>query len=234
MPTSPGNFTEPLKRKLLKLCALVEENARRCILSVRTRDRQAAQNVIEADHPIDVLEIEIEEHCVRLFQVGGLSASDVRYVVGILKINSDLERVGDLAANIARRVLSIGQHEQLALPNELMEIAERTLAMLTASLDALVHMDTGMAREVCSMDNRVDLLYRHMYDLVRDRIQANPVQTERLIHMLGLARSMERIADYSTNIAENVVFIHEGRIIRHGRDTEDSGDARRETQSPST
>ncbi len=223
MTDTAQRSTEQLKRKILQLSALVEENARRCVLSFRARDRQAAQHVIEADNEIDDLEIAIEEDCIALLQGGTLDATETRFVVGVLKINGDLERIGDLAANISQRVLSIGQHEQLILPNELMTLSERTLKMLTGCLDALVQRDTEIARAVCVMDNEVDALNRTMYGLVRDRIHAAPSQTERLLHMLGISRSMERIADYATNIAENVVFIHEGKIIRHGRETHSPG-----------
>ena len=214
---------ELLKRKLLELSALVEENARRCVLAIRSRDRQAARSVIEADHEIDELEISIEEDCIAMLQAGTLTSGQIQLVVAILKINGDLERIGDLAANVAWRVLSIGQHDQLILPNELMALAERTTAMLKHSLDALVNMDPALARDVCVWDQEVDQLNRSMYALVRDRILASPPQTERLIHLLSISRYLERMADYSTNIAENVVFVAEGKIIRHRRNELGSG-----------
>ncbi|MDT8323896.1 MAG: phosphate signaling complex protein PhoU [Bacteroidota bacterium] len=220
--------TEKLKRKILRLSALVEEQARRCVLSVRTRDRQAAQHVIDADAEIDALEISIEKDCIAMLETGGPAYVDIRFAIGVLKINVDLERIGDLAANIGRSVLSLGRHEQLVLPGELTQMSERMVRMLTATLDALVHMDTEGAREVCGMDADVDTLNRAMYAVVRDRIQENPAQTERLLHLLGISRAMERIADYATNIAENVVFMQEGIIIRHGGEppTPDNAESR--------
>jgi phosphate transport system protein len=212
--------TDHLKRKLLKLSALVEESARRCVLSIRGRDHHAAQQVIDTDQEIDALEIRIEEDCVSLLQNAALDHNAVRFIVAVLRINSDLERIGDLASNVSRRVLELGQHEQLVLPNQLMELAEKTISMLTACLDSLVHLDTDMARKVCTMDQDVDALNQAMYGLVRDRIVENPAQTERLLHMLGVSRSLERMADFATNIAENVVYIDEGRIIRHGMEDE--------------
>ncbi len=209
--------TQPLRKSLLRLCALVEENARRCVLAIRTRDREGAQRVIDADHEIDALEIAIEEHCEEMLQRNTLPAEDVRLVIGFLRINADLERVGDLSTNIARGVLAIGQYEQLVLPAEIVELAEGTLTMLTKSLDAFMHMDTEGARTVCQMDGEVDDMYRSMIGVVRDRIMAEPAMTERLLHVLSLARAMERIADYATNISENVVYMNEGRIVRHGR-----------------
>jgi len=206
-----------LKRKLLQLSALVEENARRCVLTIRARDRDAARGLIEADREIDELEISIEEDCIAMLQARILDDSGIQFVVAVLKINADLERIGDLASNVAHRVLSIGQHHQLVLPDELMTLADRTLSMLKHSLDALVDMDSALAREVCARDQEVDMLNRSMYELVRDRIHASPEQAERLIHLLSISRYLERMADYATNIAENVVYISEGEIIRHRR-----------------
>ena len=216
MTDTPIHDTDHLRRKLLSLSALVEENARRCVLAIKGRNREAARHVIDADDEIDALEIRIEEDCVILLRREGLSEEQLRLVVAVLKINGDLERISDLASNVARSVIAIGQYEQMVLPHELMELAERTMQMLKTTLDALVHMDTGMARSVCEMDSEVDALNLGMTDLVRDRIMADPTQVERLLHVLAISRSMERIGDYSTNIAESVVYIHDGHIIRHG------------------
>ena len=215
MTDRPASNTELLKRRLLALSALVEENARRCVLAIRQRDRAAAERVIASDADVDRLEIAIEEDCVQLLTAGGLSAPEIRMIVAVLKINADLERIGDLSANISKRVLKLGEHDQLVLPNELMTLAERTMHMVRRSLDALVGMDADLAREVCARDNEVDQLNRSMHDLVRSRITETPAQTERLLHVLSISRYLERIADYSTNIAENVVYVQEAGIIRH-------------------
>ncbi|MBN1447819.1 MAG: phosphate signaling complex protein PhoU [Bacteroidetes bacterium] len=224
MKNRAAHTPDLLRRKLLQLSAHVEENARRCVLAIRARDWQSAQRVIDGDDEVDALEISIEEDCVVLLQSGTLDDAGVRFVVAVLKINADLERVGDLAGNVSHRVLSLGQYDQLLLPTELLALAERTLSMLTHSLDALVDMDPVLARAVCDRDHEVNVLNRAMYDLVRDRILATPLQTERLIHLLSISRYLERIADYATNIAENVVYIAEGRIIRHSGRTARSTD----------
>jgi phosphate transport system protein len=216
MMASSADSTDILKLRLLALSALVEENAHRCVLAIRGRDRAAAERVISSDAEVDRLEIVFEEDCVRLLQRNSLEAFEIRLIVAMLKINSDLERIGDLASNISRRVLQIGEYDQLVLPNELMTLAERTMRMVTLSLDALVEMDPEIARDVCERDDEVDDLNRIMYQLVKNRIEANPLQTERLIQVLSISRYLERIADYATNIAENVVYAKEARIIRHG------------------
>ncbi|MBR9975239.1 MAG: phosphate signaling complex protein PhoU [Bacteroidetes bacterium] len=207
--------TEHLRRKLLRLCAMVEENARRAVLAFRSRDRYAAVEIIKADEDVNLMEIAIEENCISLLNAASRDVEDTRLIVAALRINSDLERIGDLATNIARRVLHMGQSEQVLIPQELSTLANRTLEMLSNALDAFVDLDTEMAQRVCERDQEVDRLNRQMYDLVQERILADPAQTEKLISYLSVSRYLERIADYATNIAENVVFISEGNIIRH-------------------
>jgi phosphate transport system protein len=214
MQTAVRN-TDQLKLKLLRLSALVEEIARRSVIAFRTRDRVAAVDIIKADDEINRMEISIEEDCITLLGDGDLSTAETRLIVAVLKINSDFERIGDLASNVARRVLHIGQHDKVLFPQELLSLAEAVLDMLTTSLDALVDTDIRLARTVLGRDNEVDALNRRMYDVVRERIEADPSQTDKLINFLSISRYLERIGDYATNIAEGVVFIAEGNIIRH-------------------
>ncbi len=206
---------EQLKRKILRLCALVEESARRSVIAFRSRDRLAAVEVIKVDAEINELEISIEEDCVVLLDSPRESQDDTRFIVAVLKMNSDLERIGDLATNVARRVLHIGQHDKVQFPQELLTLAEHSLDMVTRSIDAFVDLDTALARSVCERDQEVDRLNKRMYSVVQDRILADASQTEKLINYLSISRYLERIADLATNIAEDVVYIQEGRIIRH-------------------
>ncbi|MBR9978511.1 MAG: phosphate signaling complex protein PhoU [Bacteroidetes bacterium] len=207
--------TGQLKLKLLHLSALVEEITRRSVIAFRTRDRVAAVDIIKADEEINRLEIAIEKDCIALLTGCTLSKDETRFIVAVLKINNDLERIGDLASNVARRVLHIGQHDMVLFPQELLSLADAVLDMLTTSLDALVDGDIGRARAVFNRDNEVDALNRRMYDVVRERIVADPSQTDKLINFLSISRYLERIGDYATNLAESVVFIAEGNIIRH-------------------
>lgn len=206
---------EQLKRKLLRLCALAEENTRRSVLAFRTRDRVAAVEIIKVDVEINELEISIEEDCVALLDRLPRTADDTRFIVGVLKINNDLERIGDLASNVARRVLHIGLHDEARFPEELLALAERTLEMVTTSIDSFVDLDVALARSVCERDKEVDRLNRQMYAVVQQRILLDPTQAEKFLNFLSISRYLERIADYATNIAEDVVYIGEGRIIRH-------------------
>lgn len=207
--------TGQLKLKLLRLSALAEEITRRSVIAFRTRDRVAAVDIIKADAEINQMEISIEEDCISLLGECDLSIAETRFIVAVLKINNDLERIGDLSSNVARRVLHIGQHDQVLFPQELLSLAEAVLDMLKTSLDALVDTDIRLARTVFSRDDEVDALNRRMYDVVRERIVVDPSQTDKLINFLSISRYLERIGDYATNIAESVVFIAEGHIIRH-------------------
>jgi phosphate transport system protein len=206
---------EQLRRKILRLCALVEESARRSVIAFRSRNRVAAVEIIKIDAEINELEISIEEDCVALLDSPRDSREDTRFIVAVLKMNGDLERIGDLASNVARRVLHIGQHDKVLFPQELLTLAEHALDMVTRSIDAFVDLDTTLARSVCERDREVDRLNKRMYSVVRERILADSSQTDKLINYLSISRYLERIADLATNIAEDVVYIQEGRIIRH-------------------
>ncbi len=204
-----------LRRKLLTLSALVEENARRAVLALRGKDKNAAGVVISNDTEIDALEISIEEDCIDLLAHGKLGIASVQAVVSVLRINTDLERIGDLASNIARHVENLSSNEQALLPGELLRMAECALEMLRKSLDAYVDLDAEGAQVVCRLDDEVDALNRQIYEIVRDRIVASPALADRLLNVLGISRHLERIADCATNIAEDVVFMTSGAIIRH-------------------
>lgn len=215
MTAKTAENIDQLRRKLLQLSALVEENTRRSVIAFRLRDRTAAVEIIKVDAEINELEISIEEDCVALLDSHSRSTDDTRFLVAVLKINNDLERIGDLATNVARRVLHIGLHDQARFPEELLELAERTLEMVTTSIDSFVERDAAMARSVCERDKEVDRLNRRMYAVVQERILQDPSQAEKYLNFLSISRYLERIADYATNIAEDVVYIGEGRIIRH-------------------
>jgi len=216
MTTGRAIDTEHLRRKLLTLSALVEENTRRSVLALRGKDKTVAGVVVRNDDEIDVLEISIQEDCLSLLCEGRQTAGQVREIVAVLRINTDLERIGDLASNIARHVEVLSTHEQALLPAELLQMADCALAMLRKALDAFVDLDAASSRIVCALDDEVDNLNRVVYGIVRDRIIANTVLTDRLLNVLGIARHLERIADCATNIAEDVIFMTSGSIIRHG------------------
>jgi phosphate transport system protein len=207
---------DALRRTLLALSALVEEHVHRSIRAMHERNIPAANVMISADAKVDEMEIEIEEQCLALLQ-SGLQATDLRHVVAMLKINADLERIGDLAGNIARGVAEFGHRDNFLLPPQIERMSEAMLDMLRSCLDAYTDMDSARARAVIADDAEVDALNKEINGLVKSRIPHQPETAHQLINLLGIARHIERIADYTTNIAEDVIFIVESTIVRHSK-----------------
>lgn len=209
------NELERLKKKLLALSAIVEESVERAVRSINTRDVPLAREVIENDRSIDLLEVEVEEECLKILALHQPVAVDLRFVVAVLKINNDLERIGDLAVNIAERSTYLSQKAPIEMPFDFATMEQKTRLMLEKAIDALIQMDLEVAREVGAADDEIDAINREMYNQVSKGIQDSPDQVDRLIHSLSISRHLERIADYATNIAEDVIYMIEGQIVRH-------------------
>jgi phosphate transport system protein len=204
-----------IRKKILALSAMVEGNIEKSILSLTRHEIKLAQEVIEGDHEIDHFEVEIEEDCLKILALYQPAAIDLRYVVGILKMNSDLERMGDLAVNIAERSAYLADKKGTKLFLDFTEMGKKSIAMVKKALDALIKMDAAMAREVCAADDEVDEMNKKILILIQDYIEKNPQEVKVLIHLLLVSRHLERIADQATNIAEDVIYMTEGTIIRH-------------------
>ncbi len=204
-----------IRKKILSLSAMVEGNIEKAILSLTRHEIKLAQEVIESDHEIDHFEVEIEEDCLKILALYQPAAIDLRYVVGILKMNNDLERMGDLAVNIAERSAYLADKKGTKLFLDFTQMGEKTIAMVKKALDSLIKMDANMAREVCAADDEVDEINRKILLLIQDYIEKNPHEVKILIHLLLVSRHLERIADQATNIAEDVIYMIEGIIIRH-------------------
>ncbi len=215
MSTHMMHEIEKLKKMLLALCAQVEEQLWNAVKSLKERDMELARRVIDTDYEIDQNEVVIEEECLKILALHQPVAIDLRFIVTAFKINSDLERIGDLSVNIAERSEFLAHHEPVTAPFNFELMVEKTQTMLHKSIDALVNMDIQTAYSVCAMDDQVDALNREMYDLVKQSILAQPDHIESLIHLLSVSRHLERIGDHATNIAEDVIYMVEGRIIRH-------------------
>jgi phosphate transport system protein len=208
---------EKLKKRLLSLGAAVEENFRESIRAIEERNDKLARDVVEADLEIDKTEVEIEEECLKILALHQPVARDLRFIVSVLKVNNDLERVGDLAVNIAERALFLSVREKTQIPFDLKSMEEETRSMFEMCLDALVNADVALARRVCEADNKVDELLREAFARVQEAIRVHPDRIECLIAFLSVSRYLERIADHATNIAEDVTYMLEGEIIRHKR-----------------
>jgi phosphate transport system protein len=206
---------ERLKKKILALGAIVEDNLRQAFAAIESRDADAARQVILADLIIDENEVEVEEECLKLLALYQPVAVDLRYIVAVIKINNELERIGDLGANVAERAAQLAQTEPIVVPAKLLLMAERVESMLERALDALVRSDPTLARLVLAADDEVDELYPELIDEMKAEIRRHLDRLDALVLLFAVARYLERLADHTTNIAEDVLYMAEGEITRH-------------------
>jgi phosphate transport system protein len=204
-----------LKQQVLLLCAMVEGQVERAVRAIQLRDDDLAAEVERLDEEIDLREIEIEEECLKTLALYQPVAVDLRFVVSTLKINHDLERIGDLAVNIARKVhgLLIDPLPELACDLGLM--CEKTQALLRDAIDSLVSMNAVDAADACTRDDEIDQMKAAIRREIESEIRQQPDKVGSLLRLLAVSRNLERIADLATNIAEDVVYLVEGRIMRH-------------------
>jgi phosphate transport system protein len=206
---------ENLKKKILNLSARVEAAVHDSTEAIEERDGDLAQRVIDNDIEIDQQEVEVEEECLKILALYQPVATDLRFIIAVLKINSDLERIGDLAVNIAERAVFLATQPKPDISFDFVGMAQEAQSMLKKSLDALVNMSIELAQEVCAGDDTIDAMNRQMYLKVQNSILAHPEQIASLVHLLSVSRHLERIADHATNIAEDVIYMIEGQIVRH-------------------
>jgi phosphate transport system protein len=204
-----------VRQSLLKMGGMVEGMVAKATQSLLDRNNQLAGEVIEGDHEVDHLEIEIDEICHLILGTKQPTAVDLRFLVAVMKINSDLERIGDSAVNIAQSVLQLNDQPQLKPYIDLPHLSQLVQAMMRKSLDAFVRRDARLATEVCESDDAVDGLYKQIFRELLTYMIEDPKTVSRALHLLLIARNMERIADHATNIAEDVIYYVEGRDIRH-------------------
>ncbi len=206
---------DKLKSNLLTLGAMVEESVRLSIKALGARDVALANKVIDGDRLIDEQEVEIEEECLKILALHQPVAIDLRLITAVIKINNDLERVGDEAANIAERAIVMAKKSPVDIGFDYRVMAEKTELMLRKSLDAVVNLDTDMAHEVCLADDDIDKMHGSIYDMVKKAIPNELDRVGYLINLISVSRHLERIADHATNIAEEVLYMAEGIIHRH-------------------
>ena len=209
------NEVEKLKKMILVLSAQVEESVILAVKALQTRDEELAQQVIRGDFDVDQAEVEVEEEALKILALHQPVATDLRFLTAVLKINNDLERIGDLATNIAKRAVKICKEPALTIPDELLQAAVRTRDMVHDSLNAFVNFDAEPARAVCASDDEVDTLCRAVRRFVEGHIRGNPACLSGCLDMLLASRNIERIGDHATNIAEDVIYLVEGVIVRH-------------------
>ena len=206
---------EKLKKMILALSAVVEESVQQAVQSLEKMDVELAEKVIGNDNQVDEMEVDLEEECLKILALYQPVAIDLRFIISVLKINNDLERIADLAVNIAERTLALSDETRIPVPFDFSEMARKVETMLEKSLDALVNMDSRLALQVCGLDDEVDAIHKQTYHLVKDQIRQYADRIDPLVHYLSVSRHLERIADLATNIAEDVMYMIQGEIVRH-------------------
>lgn len=206
---------ENLKKHLLSLCAVVEDQVQMAIEAFLQRDETLALEVERRDTDVDQREVEVEEECLKMLALYQPVATDLRLIVAVLKINNDLEQIGDLAVNIARKAAAVAIEPPLDIPFDITGMWEKVQAMLRDSLDALVNTNTQLAEAVYTRDDEVDRMKHEMRMKIEAAALRKPELMSRLLKFVAVCRNLERIADYSVNIAEDVIYMVNGTIVRH-------------------
>jgi phosphate transport system protein len=206
---------ENIKKRILTLSSLVEEKVQLATRAVENIDAEVAQRIIKTDYEVDEMEVEIEEECLKVLALHQPVAVDLRFIIAVIKINSELERIGDQAVNIAQRVEVIAKRPKPPFMFDYAEMGQKAQRMLKMSLDALVNLDVDIAYKVITLDDEVDRIKNDAYDKIKQAIKDLPERVGYYINLLLISRHLERLADHATNIAEEVIYLVEGEIYRH-------------------
>lgn len=206
---------ETLNREILSMSAVVEDMIDKAALALTERHSDIAHEVIEADNEVDRREVHIEEECLKMLALHQPVAVDLRRIATVMKTNIDLERIADLAVNIAERALALDDFREFPIPYKLTNMVNLATQMVRGALDAFVNMDSLSARRILHMDDTIDTLNVQIIQELQASIQENLALVEPGLHCFSASRHVERIADHATNIAEDVVYLVEGEIVRH-------------------
>jgi len=206
---------DALKEKIIYMGTEVEDRVYRATVALINRNQKMAQAVLSGDHEIDQLEVNIEEDCLKILALHQPVASDLRFIIAVLKINNELEGVGDLAVGIAERSSFLIEQPGITIAFDMSAMMHTVESMLTRSIEALVNLDVQKAHRVRAEDDRVDAMHRDVYALVKEELAKDSTNINILLHNLSVSRHLERIADHATNIAEDVIYLVNAEIIRH-------------------
>lgn len=206
---------DKLKLQILEMSADVEAAVSDAVRAVETRDATLAAVVLEYENRTNAREVDVEEECLKILALHQPVAADLRYLIAVLKINHDLERIGDLAVHIAQGALQLCGMSPVDSPLKLGEMAKRSQQMLKKVLDAFVNEDVAAAREIRLVDAELDALNREMAARLKAEITRSPALLDPLLKLMNIARHLERIGDHATNIAEDLIYLIEGKIVRH-------------------
>ena len=204
-----------LKAKILRMGGLAEEQVQGALRALIERDSDLARKIIANDRQVNTLDVEVDEDCLRLLALQQPAARDLRFITTAMKISTELERISDLAENICERAIELNEEPQLKPYIDIPRMANWSLRMVKEALDAFVNHDAGLARKVCTDDDFVDDLTHQLFRELLSFMLENPQTITRAIRITFISKYLERIADHATNVAELVVYMVEGKIIRH-------------------
>jgi phosphate transport system protein len=204
-----------LQKDLLALAASVEDAIHKAIRALQERDVPLAEEVIDGDNDIDEEENHVEEECLKVLALHQPVAVDLRRVASVLLINTDLERMADLAEDIAERAVALARWPAIPIPADLQRMTDLASSMVRQSLDAFVNLDAKLARLVCRLDDEVDRYNKSIIDELIRLMRHSPEMVEPGLSLFSATRHLERIADHATNVAEDVIYLVEGAIVRH-------------------
>ncbi|MAK93382.1 MAG: phosphate transport system regulatory protein PhoU [Gammaproteobacteria bacterium] len=207
---------DKLKKEMLRLGNMVELAIDNAFLALNNRDSSYVEEVVSNEEQINEMEVQIEEECLKILALHQPVAVDLRFLVVVLKVNNDLERMGDIAKNIAERAKDLMESDVIPdLGQPMQGLPDLVRTMVRSSLDSLVKLDDQLARKIIEMDDEVDQINRDMYAAVKSLVAEQPSVADSAINLLSCSRNMERIGDLATNIAEDVIFVVEGKVVRH-------------------
>lgn len=207
---------DKLKKEVLRLGNMVELAINNAFLALNNRDSSYVEEVLTNEEQINEMEVQIEEECLKILALHQPVAVDLRFLVVVLKVNNDLERMGDIAKNIAERAKDLMESDVIPdLGQPMQGLPDLVRTMVRSSLDSLVKLDDQLARKIIEMDDEVDQINRDMYVAVKSLVAEKPSIADSAINLLSCSRNMERIGDLATNIAEDVIFVVEGKVVRH-------------------
>lgn len=206
---------DKLKTRVIKMCSLVDEQVQNAIKSVEDNNLELAQSVIDLDKKVNKFDVKIDKICQRIFALAQPVAMDLRYIMSSLTINSNLERIGDIAVNIAENIILIKQKPEFYMETVLEKMFSITKQMLKNAIDAFIGANPELAKEVILADDVVDKLNGENHIILKSIMKRSPESIEGAVALLVISRELERLADHATNIAEDVFFIVEAQLIKH-------------------
>lgn len=215
MPKHLQRDLDLLKKEIMNIASMTEEATSKALLALMDRRAELAEEVIRNDEQIDQKEVHVEEECLKALALHQPVAADLRFIIMVIKINNDLERIGDLAVNIAERAAYLSNLKALQISLNFSGMADKVREMLRRSLDAFAGSNTKLAREVLAMDDEVDDANKEMFVSLQELMHKDHDTIERAVHLLSVSRHLERMGDLATNIAEDVIYMVEGELIRH-------------------